>query len=90
MAVIPPKSDSYRASQDVRANMSASERKKADAVTHKLNLIEKELNSAAELFRKGRKTDAARLYIACGEALQSLQAETADDPLFIEALRARV
>ena len=42
------------------------------------------------MFKQGRKTDAARLYVACGEAFVKMQDETQDDPLFVEALKARV
>mgnify|MGYP001009812803 CR=1 FL=1 len=55
-----------------------------------MNLINTEMANAADLFRRGRKTEAAKLYVACGEALQLLQNETQDDPLFVEALKTRV
>ena len=55
-----------------------------------MNLINKELEAAANLFRLGRKTDAAHLYVTCGEAYVALQKETTDDPLFVEALKTRV
>ncbi len=77
-------------SRNARKSLSAAEQQKADKVTNKLNLINQELANAANLFRQGRKSDAARLYVACGEALQQLIAETQDDALFVEALKARI
>lgn len=55
-----------------------------------MNLVNQELTNAANLFRQGRKTDAAKLYVACGEAFQNMATECKDDPLFVEALKARV
>lgn len=55
-----------------------------------LGQINAELAKAALMFKQGRKKDAALLYVSCGEALQKLQSETQDDPLFVESLKARV
>ena len=70
--------------------MTSAERKKADKITHQIHMIALEMEAAANLFRQGRKLDSARLYVACGEAFKNLQKETSDDPLFVEALKARV
>ena len=70
--------------------MSQAERQKADKIAHKMNLIEQEMQAASNLFKQGRKTDAAKLFVACGEGYVRLQGETQDDPMFIEALKARV
>ena len=48
------------------------------------------MQAASNLFKQGRKTDAARLYVACGEGFARMQEETQDDPMFVEALKARV
>jgi len=80
----------YDASRNAKKSLTPAERQKADKITNKLNLINQELANAANLFRQGRKTDAARLYVACGEALQQLATETQDDPFFVEALKSRV
>ena len=42
------------------------------------------------MFKQGRKTEACKLYVACGEAMVALQADCKDDPLFVNALKARV
>ena len=70
--------------------MTPEERKKVDRITGRLNIIESELEAASNMFKQGRKTDACRLYVACGEAFVKMQEETQDDPLFVEALKARV
>jgi len=70
--------------------MSTADRQKADKIAHKMQLIDQEMEAAVTLFKQGRKTDAARLYVACGEGLVRIQGETRDDPMFVEALKARV
>ena len=80
----------YLENQSRKAAMTPEERKKCDRITGRLNVIEQELEAASNYFKQGRKTDAARLYVACGEAFVKMQAETQDDPLFVEALKARV
>ena len=64
-----------RAKANARKAMTPQERAKADKVTNKLNLISQELDNASNLFRQGRKNDAALLYVTCGEALQKLAEE---------------
>ena len=80
----------HAAYMQARTNMTPAERQKADRIRNKQGMINQELANAANLFKLGRKTDAARLYVACGEALVNLQNETQDDPLFVEALKSRV
>ena len=93
MDLLPPPNDKEladRARANSRKAMTPKERERADKVTNKLNLISQELDNASNLFRQGRKTDAALLYVTCGEALQKLADECKDDPLFVQALKTRV
>ena len=70
--------------------MTPAERERVERITNKMNLIEGEMQNASNLFKQGRKTDAARLYVACAEAMVKVKQETHDDPLFGEALQARI
>ena len=54
----------------------------------KLSHVDKEMQHSATLLRRGSKTEAALLYLACRETLDRLKTQT-NDPAFDEEFTKR-